>query len=355
MKGQRVMGKVKTGILVTLFTTLIWVFAEGQSLQTKRTEAEVEFPTISGEAYAVRVVADQGWRGKVELQVEGSASSLDGLESSLRQGLALTPGMEGVPRESGEHTVDLKRALRGHPEFQSRGVTVLSAEPAIVRVAVDELTTVSLPIEVRVPADVLDGPALVVGDAQAAVRMPVRVASGLAEGAVVVARVRPEDLETLQEGNRSTIQVRLEAGPGYAGEDILGIEPAQVDVQLTVRSKTETVLLRSVAVDFRLPSCEIGSWDIEVPEEEQSLRDVQVTGPSDLIEQIRSGELKVRAFVRLSFEDLEDRVSSKRAEFSAFPTALRFEVEDDEVSMTIRARLEGTGEGIEGGGTLPLG
>lgn len=348
------MDKAKTAALVTFFTILVWVFAEGESLQTKRTVAEVAFPALTGESYAVRVIEGQGWRGRVELQVEGSTASLDGLESELGRGVVLTPGMEGVPRESGEHTIDLRRALRGHPEFQSRGVTVLSAEPPTVRVVVEELTTVTLPIRVEAPGEELDGAAQVVGVAEAEVRLPRRVASqlsgGLSEGASVVARVRSEDLAPLQEGIRSTIQVRLEAGAALAGTRFLEIEPAQVDVQLTVRSKTETVVLPSVAVDLRLPPGELGRWDIEVPQGEQSLRDVRVTGPSDLIEQIRSGGLVVRAFVRLSFEDLEAGVSSKRAEFSAFPTALRFEVEDDEVQLVIRAREAGGDAGVEGGG-----
>lgn len=348
------MEKVKTAILVTLCTALVWVYAEGRSLQSTRTVVEVGFPMQPGEAYAVRVVGDQGWRGRVEVQVEGSAASLDGLETVLRRALVFLPGMEGVPRESGEHTVDLRGALHGHPEFQSRGVTVLAAEPAMVRVVVDELTTVRLPIRVEVSAEVLeslDGQAQVMGMNEAAVRLPARVAAGLAEGAVVVARVRAEDLSPLQEGNRSTIQVRLEAGAGFSGAGVLVIEPAQVAVQLTVRSKTEMVTLPSVAVDVRLPPGELGLWDIEVPEGEQSLRDVRVTGPGELIEQIRSGGLVVRAFVRLSFEDLEAGISSKRAEFSAFPTALRFEVEDGEVELRIRARQAGGGDGVEDGGS----
>lgn len=332
------MAKLRTAILVTFFTVLIWALAEGESLQTKRTVLDVEFPKTVTEAYTVRVADTSTWRGRVEVQVEGPTASLDGLESVLSRAIALTPGIDGLPRESGEHTVDLRQALRGLAEFRTRGVTVLSAEPATVRVVVEELTTRQVEIRVEAPTEELDGPAQVVGADRAQVRMPVRVAEGLGEGAVVVARVRREDLVTLQEGVRSTLPVRLEPGSGFEDGQILGIDPVQVTVQLTVRSKTETVVLPSVAVDLRLPPGEVGGWEIEIPLEDQSLRDVRVTGPSGLIAQIRSGALVVRAFVRLSFEDLEAGVGSKRAEFSEFPSSLNFEVEDGEVKLAIRRR-----------------
>ncbi len=93
------MNRAKTAILVTCFTMLIWAFAEGESLQTKRTVAEITFSTLSSETYAVHLVEGQDWRGRAELQVEGSASSLDGLESVLGRALVFSPGMQGVPRE----------------------------------------------------------------------------------------------------------------------------------------------------------------------------------------------------------------------------------------------------------------
>ena len=123
------MGKVKTAILVTFFTVLIWVLAEGESLQTKRTLADVTFPTTTSESYTVRVADPMAWRGGVELLVEGPTASLEGLEQALRRPITLEPGMAGVPRESGERVLDLREALREHPWFRSRGVTVLSAEP----------------------------------------------------------------------------------------------------------------------------------------------------------------------------------------------------------------------------------
>ncbi|MCC7387196.1 MAG: hypothetical protein IT431_00360 [Phycisphaerales bacterium] len=337
--------RLRTILLVSFFSVLIWAFAEGESLQTQRTVAEVSFPSLVPEGWSVRVPDGQSWRGRVELSVEGPTASLDGLESVLRQALAVEPGMvEGLPRQSGEFTVDLRQALRAHQVFRSRGIAVLSVEPPTVRVLVDELATVELPVVIDAPADALAGPPQLVGASAASVRIPKRIADALPAGAGLRAPVRSEALTPLREGVRSTIQVRLEpdgALAGALGTESLVISPAQVSVQVTVRSKTETIVVPSVVVDLRLQPTELGKWDITL--DDASLRDVRVTGPSDLIALIREEKLPIRAFVRLSYEDLESGVTSKRAEFSDytnFPGVmnLRFEVEDIEVGLTIRPR-----------------
>lgn len=349
------MTKLRTVILVSFFTLLIWAFAEGESLQTKRTVAEVTFPAQVSEGWSVKPASDQEWRGRVELLVEGPTASVDGLEAVLRRPLTLTPGMEGVPRQAGEYTVDLRQALRAHPEFRSRGISVLMVEPPAVRVVVDELTTVRLPITIDAPAEELAGPPQLVEAAEAAVRLPKRIANALAPGAGVVARVRPDALAALREGARSSLPVRVEPGETLQqalGNEGFSIEPAQVTVQLTVRSKTETFTIPSVTVDVRLSPAELGGWDITL--DDPTLRDVRVTGPSGLVEQVRSGALVIRAFVRLSYEELEAGITSKKAEFSDFTNFpgvlnLRFEVEDPEIGLTVRPRQAPPQGGPAGG------
>lgn len=335
------MVKLRNFILVTLVSVLIWAFAEGESLQTKRTVAELEFPPVAGGSYAVRVIDDANWRGRVELLIEGPASSLDGLESVLRRPLKLAPGMEGIPRESGEHMVDLRQVLRAQAAFRTRGVSVVSTEPASVRLVVDELRTVDLPVWVDVPVTEIQGTAEP-DPARVTVRLPSRVADQLPTDAHLVARIRSEDLAKLTVGQQTVLRdVRLEPGPALAGVLPLEITKPQVNVSLAVRSKTETVVLPTVQVDVRLPPGELGRWDIQVPTEEQSLRDVRVTGPSELIERIRDNSptgLKIRAFIRLSYEDLEAGITSKRAEFADIPGPLTFEVEDRDVRLSVKRR-----------------
>lgn len=347
------MNKLKTIALVSFFTVLIWAFAEGESLQTKRTEAEVMFPSQVADGWSVRVAEGQAWRGWVELAVEGPTASVDGLESVLRQSLSITPGMEGLPRASGEYAVDLRQALRGLPAFRTRGISVLSVDPPTVRVVVDELTLVSLPVVVDAPAGELAAPAQVVGPAEASVRMPTRVAESLPSGAGLFARVRPEALASLREGVRSTVQARVEpdeALSAAAGSELLGIDPAQVDVQLTVRSKTASVVVQRMTVDIRGQLDELSEWEITM--DPPDLKDVRVTGPSELTEKLGpGGGLSLRPFVWVAYDELREGTLTKTVEFSdytGYPQALnlRFEVESPEVVLTIRRRSP-AGQGAE--------
>ncbi|MBK7406329.1 MAG: hypothetical protein IPJ41_17420 [Phycisphaerales bacterium] len=350
------MARFRTFLLVTFVTILIWAFAEGESLQTKRTVAEIEFPPVSGGTYAVRLPDDPNWRGRVELLVEGSTASLDSLDTVLRRPLKLAPGMEGVPRDSGEHVLDIRQVLRNHPDFRTRGVSVVAAEPPTVRVTVDELRSVDIPVRVDVPAGEIQGSAEP-DPARISVRLPARIADQLTPAAALVARVRSEDLAKLTVGQQTVLRdVRLEPGPELAGVQPLEMARTLVNVSLAVRSKTETTVLSTVQVDVRLPPGELGRWDIQVPTEEQSLRDVKVTGPSELIERIKDTSpagLKIRAFIRLSYEDLEAGISSKRAEFADLPGPLTFEVEDRDVRLTIKHRDATPADSRTGGSPAP--
>lgn len=331
------MEKVRTITLVTFVSVLIWAFAEGQSVQTVWTEAEVEFPTVV-DGYSLRVLEEPGW-GQVNLQVEGSTSSLEELESDLGRAIRLEPGMEGVPRESGEHTVDLRQALRAHPVFRSRGVAVVSAEPESVRVAVDELTTIQADVRVDAPVEEIAGAPEAVEVSAAAVRLPKRAADALEAPPVVIARVRPEEVARFDPGRPVTLRgVRLEPGPQLAGVQPLEIIPAQVDVRFVVRSKTETTTVQTVPVELRIGPDLLREWEVEVPPEEQYLKDVRVTGPAELIEQIRANQLRISAYVRISYEDVQRGVTSKLAEFTNLPSPLTIEAEDREVRLTVRRR-----------------
>ena len=347
--------RVKTAILVTFFTALIWVLAEGESLQTKRAVVDVEFPTTVSEAYTARLADGGGRVWRVEALVEGSTASLEALDEVLRRAVALEPGMEGVPRESGEHTVDLREALRGHPEFRSRGVAVLTVEPPTVRIVVDQLVTRSFPIRVEAPLEALEGAATLSGADQAEVRLPARVLDSLSGAGEVVARVSPEDLASLQEGVRSRLPVRLEPGPGLASAGVLGIEPATVDVQLTVRTQTQTIVIPTLNIDIRGQLDQLSKWEITV--EPPDLQNVRVTGPSELIAKIEARTLKLRPFVWVEYDELKVGTLTRRVQFSDYtndPQALnlRFEVEDDTVEVTIQPRA-GSGEPVQGGAPPP--
>jgi YbbR domain-containing protein len=277
---------------------------------------------------------------QVNLQIEGAALRLDTLTDQLRKTIALSPGMDSIPQQSGTYTIDLREALKNTEFFKQSGVTIISVQPSAVQVAIDEMTTLTLPVHVDIPADELDGQAQAT-PAQVAVHLPTADASKVSDETAVIARLDNQSLSSFDPGRRVTIRsVRLEPGPDLADSSPLSIDPPVVDVSLTIRSKLDSITLPTVPVDLRLPPDELKRWIVEIPVEEQSLQNVTVTGPSNLIEEIKSGQLVIRAFVRLSFEDLEAQITSKRAVFSDLPSPLAFDADDLDVQLHISRRDE---------------
>ena len=95
-------------------------------------------------------------------------------------------------------------------------------------------------------------------------------------------------------------------------------------------------LLFSHPEDFASHGFEADRWVVSVNPEDHLLESVTVTGPSDLIEQIRSGRLTIFATVVLTLDDRDAKITQKDATFSDLPTPLTFEVPDTTVRLSIR-------------------
>lgn len=332
--------RIKSYGLVTVITAVIWVFAEAESLRTKQVSAEVVFQGDPSGERVIDVADGQGWRGRVELTVEGSAAGLDRLQSRLnRQAIKLTPGMDGVAGESGEQTVDLRLALRAHPDLRDMGATVSKTDPPTVKVRVDQMVPRELRVEVQAPDGELDG-VPETRPAKVKVRLPASDAASLGPEATAVVKLDAAMLSKLVPGRVETVSGVPLALPSWIVPGRARIEPASVDVQLKLRSRTATVVVPSVPVQVRMAAVELGKWDVVIPETDRFIKDVKVTGPSDLVNQVKSGEIKVLATVSLGFEELERGVTSKEASFTDFASQLplKFEADNKVVRVTVKKR-----------------
>lgn len=330
---------VKTIVLVTLVTALIWVFAEGESLTRRSLKADVFFESdAAGER--VIAVSDPAWRDRVDMIVQGTAAAVTEAESALRRAIRLRPGMAGVPSQSGEFTIDLEQALSDVPEIASAGVTIIRADPPGVTVRIDQLQEKSLPVVLDAPGVDIEGPAEVT-PTTVKLRLPEQWASRLSAETPARVRIPPETLAKLAPGRKESIaSLPIELPTAVVGAHSTKFEPATCSVSITLRNSTASVKLPSVPVFIKLAAVELGKWDITVNEADRFLTDVTVTGPSDLVERVRRGDLKVAGTVPLSFEELERGIAAKDAVFSDLPPALRFEVQSARVRFDIRKREE---------------
>jgi hypothetical protein len=336
---------IKTIFLVTLVTLIIWVFAESESLRSAEVRGvEIAVLPVVGSKLTVEITdsspAIHGNSLRADLVIDGPTAAVDAAERVLRRPITISPGMPGFSIDPGPHAVDIQAVLRGHPDLRlaGRGVSIKSVTPETLNVALDELVSRTVKIDVDVPGAELDGPADVRPGA-ATIVLPASAASKITENTALIARVDAAVLEHLSPGRRETVPgVRLLPPSELASVPHLKIEPEAVDVALTLRTKTTSIKVASVPVHVRIAPGELSKWDIEIPEQDRFLADVTVSGPSDLVKQIQDKTVPLVATVSLSFEELERGIPSKDAVFCDLPTGLRFDVANKTVRLKIKRR-----------------
>ncbi len=333
---SKLLALVKTALIVTVLTALIWVVAESESLTGERLEAPVR---IGGDEAAglVMVPADRdAWNGRVIIDLEGGAAALSRLRETLRLGFRLEPGEGGVPLEPGRHLVDLAAVVRSLQVLEGSGITVGSVEPEQIEVDIVRLLTREVDVVVRLPAG-MDVSSVVAEPRRVRLTYPSSAADAVDRGVEIVASVPPDAADELSVGSRSTIRdVPLIVPDVLTGSPFASIEPASVSVIATLEQREDSVTLDAVPVRIQRPAFQAERWIVRVDERDQLLSGVVVTGPSDLIARIRSNDLRIFATVSLTPDDLDAQITEKAITFSELPTPLRFDTQ----RATVRLRID---------------
>lgn len=338
---------LKTAILVTLVTILIWVFAEAESLTSRSVPAQVTVESEPDSDLVVEVLDGQGWQKRADVVFEGSTAAVAEAEAALRRPVRLRPGMEGVPATPGEQTLDLFTAMRAWPEVRTKGVTIVRVDPPNLRIRVSEIVSREVKVTAEVPGSELEG-APDVKPTTATIYLPTTDLPLLKPDSAVRARVLPERVMQLVPGKRETISnVVLEPPAELQNSKHLKIQPRVAEVALTLRSRVAVHTLPSVPVTVVLAAREYARWEITVPDGDQFITDVKVSGPVDLIDQVKRGGISVTAQVVLTFDELERGIASKDVLFSSIPPAAELQYNAD--NTKVRLRIKRREPGVEPG------
>ena len=332
---------VRTFLIVSVITVLIWAYAEAESLTTKSLRVDLNFLGDPQSGRFVEVADSQGWTGRAEILFEGSTASIGNLEPALRKGISLQAGASGVPLEPGEYVVDLNQVLRAVRELDAKGVTVVRVEPQTLKVTVDTLVSREVKVVTDVAGAVVDG-AVEVKPQKAKITLPSSLAGRLTAESAVTARIPPDSISRLVPGRLETIPgVPLLPPTSLPATPRITIDPDRADVVLKLRSRTDVFTIASVPVHIKIAVGEIGRWNISVPEEDRFIRDVKVSGPSDLVDRVGRGEIRVTAVLPLSFDELERGITTKDVVFAEVPTDLKFDADRTTVRLGISRRAPG--------------
>lgn len=328
---------IRTILLVTLVTLLIWLWAEGESLSSETLNPSITFVQDSNEL--LLETTDQQWNGAVSVRLQGSNRALTDARRDLGKQIRLKVGDQGVPSQPGQQIVDFKKAIEQLPEVRTLGLSVVEVTPAntvvkIVKMMARELTVrPALATDINILGDATVSPAKVT------VRAPSELAALLPADVYAVAPITKEQLGVARDDTPQTITTTVQI-PELAGKEGVVITPEKVGVTFRLRRSVDTVTVPSVPVWFSLPPTEGRRWNIDLTD--QFLRDVTFTGPSDAIAKIRSRDIIPIAEIQLSSDDLEKGIEAKEAVFVGLPPGVESGVAVKTVRLKIARRKDNT-------------
>lgn len=294
--------KLETAVIVTLVTVLIWLWAEGQNVQLYANQTvQVQFVPQPGQEANMAVLPREP--REVELSFTTSAEQYAQFQRLITEGpiqIPVSPGQPGTVQ-----TFVTQNLLQEHL-LNRLGIAVQQADPSTLTADARALQTVSVPVQVETPPGVFVD-IREVQPSQVEVRLPRELAAMAVDEPVRVS-LQQRDLAGLPgEPRRVTAPVTL---PPQLRSPMSESLTREVTVEYVVRRQTDTTTLQSVPIYIQALPLLLRRYRVLLPADQQFVRDVVLTGPSDVIEQIRDGEVDVRAVLSPTREEIEQGVRS---------------------------------------------
>lgn len=311
---------LKNLVWVAPLTLLIWVYAEREQTVTL---GPVTFPIEVRTTDANKLVTLRKPQDKnVVVELSGPRARLD----RVRELLQPRPDMAAI-----EITVDPKMSepgqelltigqLNNNPVFRNSGITVKSAQPSYIYVAIDSYQEVDVPVKAPPDAENQLSDQTYFVPSTVKVRAP----SQLVEAAKSNALAVYADIGKRDEFKTKTGMVKLENVPLYwvvAGREQrehVSIAPLTVTANVDIKPRDKTYEIASVPVFKETPD-KFDDRYVVTYNTQNPINNVKVTGPDEEIAKIIDGSFKVKARVEVSSLDATDRPIRKRLKFDLPP------------------------------------
>ena len=301
---------------------LIWLYSESENVkQQKPLQFTVEFAPPPGQ----KLIITPSERQRVLITVSCATSQYAEL-----QRLQATPLELGVSEDlnSPQQIVILQDKINDSP-VGDLGVSFVDIQPRTLDLRVERVVEVTMPISVDsvVPDGVQLAAAPTLAPTEGTVDLPASVIENLGELSLEV-RLNPEEVARLEENvpHELTVPISLPKPLADAVRPFdASITPSNASVTLTIRKQTDTHKIAGVPILMTAPWAEMKRFTIELENDQRVLSEnVEISGPSDVIDKIRKGEVGVWAELRLTVDDLESGISSKQLRINV-PTGVRVE------------------------------
>ncbi len=298
---------IPTYVIVTFVTMLIWYWAAAETRDQKPLELRLQIVSPDPNAWVV-----QPDTTTVRLMIEGSALALEDALGLNSRPLTLELGTNDLPLEPGHHSINLVDVLQRADAIARTGVTILSCDPPVLELEIDEMVRVAARVSLVVPNIRLENKPAIHPETVDIV-LPSRLRGTLAPQPTVEAVAISSQIAQLEPGRLHRIELPVQTPENLRLNDDVRIVPPTVQVSLTIASTIRETTLDTVRVQVAGPHETANDFKLEL--DPTILRNVSVRGEAEIINAIESGRAIVVAFVHLSARDLENRITEKPVSF----------------------------------------
>lgn len=287
------MEQIKLMLGTVVLTLLIWTTADQLLSDTHEIEVTI-VPVTSGEHPAI-VQTDPPGQTRFKLTVTGPRRRVEQLRDQARTG-QLRPLSIPVPDHiSGTVNVDVRRALEGQ-SGQLLGLRVDKVDPPQVRVLVDRLTTVVMPVQVERGVMEFDVPPRA-DPAEVRVTLP---ESALANLAQVQLRLAVADLFLNQPAGES-LTIPGVPLPQKLGEVDIQTDPPTVTIRATLREQIKIGTIPAVPIAVQASPENFNRFEVRTRDGRTLIsRAITVQGPPAVVDSLVAGRTPVTGRVVLT-------------------------------------------------------
>lgn len=295
---------LETVLVVTVIAVLIWLFAEGETVEPLTKTVRVEFITPHKDlAVSVQGAAQGSAVQEVEVTFQVSQSNKRKIEQMIRDQTVKVEVQD--PKDAGpEQTINLKDEL-SRSSLADLGAYIQKTEPQTVAVGVMTLQTVSLGIEAVLGELELSDHPPTFSPAQVRVTLPQRLADLARDRDLkLLARLDELDASQFQEDIQEVRKVRLSLPTELASPHAV-FSPKSTEVTFVVRKLTKQITLEGVQVRLMISAEFAGKYPALI-DPQQEFQRVTLKGPTEAIDRIDANHDLVVAFLLLKSSDLNE-------------------------------------------------
>jgi hypothetical protein len=323
--------KIQTYLIVTVFTVLIWLYAEGENVRWHELEVYPQFVAPAGRDLVIEVNEPP----RVTARFRCATSQLAQVQAAFAQGVRLemhTDEKDGDPIQD----VELASRLTALQAISDLGIVIEETRPATVQVRVESLVSRRVPIAGVVEGDVQLASPAVVDVAEATVRLPASVARLIDDATRIEARINATNLESLDVNVQHTLEVPLNLPEALRGPYTV-LSPVRANVTFRIRDLREKFVIPIVPVLLAGPPVDLGKYRVALDEDNRVLREVAIVGPSDAIDRIRKRDFTVYALLMLNSDELERAATGAQSKqvIIQVPAGVTVDTTPDAVNFTV--------------------